>query len=190
MAKLTPYIMSEDARAQAEFYVQALGGEILSVMTHGQLPDASEANKDKVMHLSMVAGGVGFFLCDFGFGTINHGNAVHCMKLGVAGVGIGKDQAVIQQGSIALLHPVQRGQQRGQPFHAVGAEFGGDGLIADALIHRLFMGGLVEGAGIARHIDGGGWFRESHVEDARLIGRQADGEQLGHDWRHLAKIGH
>ncbi|UUZ82899.1 VOC family protein [Paenibacillus sp. P26] len=77
MAKLTPYIMSEDARAQADFYIQALGGEILSVMTHGQLPDASEANKDKVMHLSMVAGGVGLFLCDFGFGTISHGNNVH-----------------------------------------------------------------------------------------------------------------
>ncbi|WP_373692540.1 hypothetical protein [Cohnella silvisoli] len=31
-AQLTPYLMSEDARTQAEAYRQALGGEILSVM--------------------------------------------------------------------------------------------------------------------------------------------------------------
>jgi len=28
----TPYIHSEDARAQAEFYIHALGGEIVSVL--------------------------------------------------------------------------------------------------------------------------------------------------------------
>ncbi|MEF3303285.1 VOC family protein [Paenibacillus sp. GYB003] len=76
-AKLTPYIFSEDAQAQADFYVKALGGEIVSVMTHGQLPDASEALKDKVLHLSMVAAGVSFYMCDIMGGSYAQGNAMN-----------------------------------------------------------------------------------------------------------------
>lgn len=64
MAKLTPYIFSEDARAQAEFYTQALGGEILSILTYGELPEADESLKDKVLHLCVVAGGVQLFMSD------------------------------------------------------------------------------------------------------------------------------
>ncbi|MFE0555863.1 VOC family protein [Paenibacillus sp. NPDC058910] len=64
-AKLTPYIVSTNARAQAEFYIQALGGEVQSVMTHGQLPGAAEEIKDKVMHMVLsVAGGNVLFLSD------------------------------------------------------------------------------------------------------------------------------
>lgn len=77
MAKLTPYIISEDAKAQAEFYTQALGGEILSVITHGQLPDANEAIKDKVMHLSLVAGGTNIFMTDSVFDSISRGNGMY-----------------------------------------------------------------------------------------------------------------
>lgn len=75
MAKHTTYIFSEDARGQAEFYIQAFGGEILSVMTYGQLPDAKEELQDKVIHLSMVAGGVPFYLCD-SFKPVHPGNAI------------------------------------------------------------------------------------------------------------------
>lgn len=75
MAKHTTYIFSEDAKGQVEFYIQALGGEILSVMTHGELPNAKEELKDKVIHLSMIAGGVPFYLCD-GFTPVNPGNAI------------------------------------------------------------------------------------------------------------------
>jgi PhnB protein len=57
MGKLTPYIISENARSQAEFYIQTLGGEILSLMTHEQLMGAQHESKDKVMHLSMVVSG-------------------------------------------------------------------------------------------------------------------------------------
>jgi PhnB protein len=74
MAKFTPYLFSEDARAQAEFYTQALGGEILSVMTNGDLPNSDEALKDKVLHLCVVAGGVQMFMSDFMMGTLNRGN--------------------------------------------------------------------------------------------------------------------
>jgi PhnB protein len=48
-AQLTPYLMSEDARTQAEMYRHVLGGEILSVMTYGQAPGTPEAIKDKVI---------------------------------------------------------------------------------------------------------------------------------------------
>ncbi|OCT11325.1 hypothetical protein A8709_06525 [Paenibacillus pectinilyticus] len=65
MGKLTPYLSTEDARSQAAFYVEALGGEILSVMTHEQLMGAQHQYKDKVMHLSMVvAGGNAIFMSD------------------------------------------------------------------------------------------------------------------------------
>jgi PhnB protein len=64
-AQLTPYLRSEDARAQAELYRQAIGGEIRSVMTYGQMPGTPEALKDKVMHMVItVAGGNALFLSD------------------------------------------------------------------------------------------------------------------------------
>lgn len=77
MAKHTTYIMSEDARAQAEFYAHALGGEILSVMTHGQLPEAREELKDKVVNLSLMAGGINFLMSDSVFEPIIRGNAIN-----------------------------------------------------------------------------------------------------------------
>ncbi|MCA0757349.1 VOC family protein [Paenibacillus sp. N4] len=77
MAKLTPYIFSEDARAQAEFYTQALGGEILSVLTFDQMPGGNESHKDKVMHMSFVAGGINFFMSDSPFESISRGSGMH-----------------------------------------------------------------------------------------------------------------
>jgi PhnB protein len=64
MAKLTPYFYSEDAKVQAGFYVQALGGEIRDQMTYGQAPDTDEAIKDKIIHMSFTAAGVEFFMAD------------------------------------------------------------------------------------------------------------------------------
>ncbi|NOU92431.1 VOC family protein [Paenibacillus sp. LMG 31456] len=81
MAKHTPYIFSEDARSQAEFYTNALGGEIQSIMTFGQLPDANETNKDRILHLSLMAAGVNILMCDSVFEPIQHGNAIHlCLE--------------------------------------------------------------------------------------------------------------
>jgi PhnB protein len=77
MAKHATYFFSEDAKAQAEFYTRALGGEILSVMTYGQLPDSKEEMKDKVVHLSMIAGGVTFLMSDMVFESITHGNSIN-----------------------------------------------------------------------------------------------------------------
>ena len=81
MAKHTTYIMSEDAKAQAEFYTRALGGEILSVMTHGQLPGAKEELKDKVVNLSLMAGGINFLMSDSVFEPVIQGNAINlCLE--------------------------------------------------------------------------------------------------------------
>lgn len=65
-ANLTPYILSEDERAQAGFYAQALGGEIVSVKLLGEMAGAPEHLKDKVMHMVLrVAGENLLFLSDF-----------------------------------------------------------------------------------------------------------------------------
>jgi PhnB protein len=77
MAKHSTYFFSEDARSQAAFYVQVFGGEILSVMTHGDMPGAKEDLKDKVLHLSVMAGGVNFLMCDEAFNPVQHGNNIY-----------------------------------------------------------------------------------------------------------------
>jgi PhnB protein len=64
MAKLYPYIFSEDARKQAEFYAQALNGEIVNVLTFAEAPNMPEELKDKVMHLVLQAAGITFFMAD------------------------------------------------------------------------------------------------------------------------------
>lgn len=64
MAKLTPYFYSDNAVAQAEFYVQALGGEIGHRMTYGQAPGTEPALKDKIIHMEFTAAGVKFFIAD------------------------------------------------------------------------------------------------------------------------------
>lgn len=64
MAKLTPYFYSEDAVTQANFYVEALGGEILHRMTYGEAPGTDPSLKDRIIHMQFVAAGVGFFIAD------------------------------------------------------------------------------------------------------------------------------
>jgi PhnB protein len=72
MAKLTPYFYSHDARAQAEFYVQALGGEIREQMTYGQAPGTDEELKDKIIHMAFTAAGQNFYIADTMHETPGH----------------------------------------------------------------------------------------------------------------------
>ncbi|WP_010273223.1 DUF6597 domain-containing transcriptional factor [Paenibacillus senegalensis] len=65
MEKLTPYIYCEDARKQADFYAKALGGQIASVQTYGDMPNATEETKDKVIHLVLKFGELQLFLADY-----------------------------------------------------------------------------------------------------------------------------
>ncbi|MDR9856366.1 VOC family protein [Paenibacillus sp. VCA1] len=65
MGTLRPFLLSEDARSQAAFYAESLGGEILSVITYGQAAGAEGELKDKVMHLCVtVAEGSSIFMAD------------------------------------------------------------------------------------------------------------------------------
>lgn len=75
MATLKPFLYSEDSKAQAEFYIGALGGEIQSVTTHGEAPEPNDAvkDKDKVMHMCLTAGGVTIFMAD-SLGPLTRGN--------------------------------------------------------------------------------------------------------------------
>ncbi|RIX50140.1 VOC family protein [Paenibacillus nanensis] len=77
MGTLKPYLMSEDARAQAEFYTKALGGEIVSIITHEQAMGAQNDYKHKVMHLCLsVPGGSHIFMAD-AIEPLQHGTGVY-----------------------------------------------------------------------------------------------------------------
>lgn len=56
-AQIHAYLMSENARVQANFYTESLGGEILFLTTFGETPGTPEAMKDKVMHLALSVAG-------------------------------------------------------------------------------------------------------------------------------------
>ncbi|MDQ0232073.1 glyoxalase/bleomycin resistance/extradiol dioxygenase family protein [Metabacillus malikii] len=56
-ATVIPFIMSEDARTQADYYKQVFGGEILAESTFGQVEGTPEEAKDKIMFLSMTIAG-------------------------------------------------------------------------------------------------------------------------------------
>ncbi|MBH0231228.1 VOC family protein [Halobacillus yeomjeoni] len=64
MAKLYPYLFCKDARAQADFYIKSLGGEIESVQTYDEMPDPDPALEGRVMHLVLQAGGIRIFMAD------------------------------------------------------------------------------------------------------------------------------
>jgi PhnB protein len=65
MGTLKPYLLSENARSQAEFYIQSLGGEIVSVTTHEQAMGTQNEFKDKVMHMCIAVAGENYiFMAD------------------------------------------------------------------------------------------------------------------------------
>ncbi|MNB90356.1 hypothetical protein D3C75_374140 [compost metagenome] len=76
MAKLVIYLNCEDARSQAAFYTEALGGEILNMVTYeaGPWSDMPEKDKNKIMHMTFTAGGVLFYACDSTTEPIQRGN--------------------------------------------------------------------------------------------------------------------
>ncbi|SDX95938.1 VOC family protein [Paenibacillus sp. CF384] len=75
MTKLRPYLYCEDAKDQANFYMEALGGEIISQQTYGEMmPGTSEDDKDRVMHLVLQAAGLLFYMADAG--PIHRGNGI------------------------------------------------------------------------------------------------------------------
>lgn len=76
-AKLVPYLMSEDARGQAEFYKKVLSGEILTIKTYGEAPGTPEELKDRVMHMVLsLAGENTLFFSDIFGGQPQHKSVI------------------------------------------------------------------------------------------------------------------
>ncbi|CAM3594737.1 VOC family protein [Marinicrinis lubricantis] len=72
---MNAYLMSKDARRQANFYVEALGGEIQLLTTYGETPGTPEEMKDKVMHMTLTLAGTNTFMLADSFeeATYNRG---------------------------------------------------------------------------------------------------------------------
>lgn len=68
--------MSEDARTQANFYTQSLGGEILFLTTFGETPGTPEVMKDKVMHLAISVAGANTIMMADSFEPINYTRSI------------------------------------------------------------------------------------------------------------------
>lgn len=66
MARLTPGLKCLNAREQAAFYVEALGGEVLSVVTADQVPGMTGGG-DKVAHMAIRVADALLYMDDFPF---------------------------------------------------------------------------------------------------------------------------
>lgn len=72
--RLTPYINLEgNAREAIQFYEQALGAEVLSIMTYGDMPEMSNTFTDDlknlVAHAKLQVGGTELMFSDAPFGS-------------------------------------------------------------------------------------------------------------------------
>lgn len=73
---MNAYLMSGDARSQANYYIEALGGEIQFVSTYGDAPGAPEAMKDKVMHLAITVAGTNSLMLSDVFERVSYNRSV------------------------------------------------------------------------------------------------------------------
>lgn len=71
-AQIHSYLMSEDARGQANFYVESLGGEIQFLTTFGETPGTPEAMKDKVMHMALTVAGTNTLMISDSFEPVSY----------------------------------------------------------------------------------------------------------------------
>lgn len=76
MGALKPYIHSENARTQADFYLQALGGKLMSVGTHGELMGVENEHKDKVMHMCIAVAGENYVFLADAIEPVDSGSAI------------------------------------------------------------------------------------------------------------------
>ncbi|WP_405083026.1 VOC family protein [Paenibacillus chitinolyticus] len=75
-AQIHCYLMSEDARGQANFYVESLGGEIQFLTTFGEAPGTPEAMKDKVMHLALTVAGTNKLMLSDSFEPVSYTRSI------------------------------------------------------------------------------------------------------------------
>ncbi|WP_257351518.1 VOC family protein [Pseudalkalibacillus decolorationis] len=64
--RLTPYlIMDGNAKEAIQFYEQALGAEVLTIVTYGEMPDSTPDDlKNLVAHAKLQVGGTEIMLSD------------------------------------------------------------------------------------------------------------------------------
>ncbi|MGO4547365.1 VOC family protein [Paenibacillus sp. 2TAB23] len=79
-AKMNSYLMSEDARGQADFYIGSLGGEIQFLSTFAETPGIPEAMKDKVMHLALTVAGANTLMISDSFEPVAYNRSI-CLSL-------------------------------------------------------------------------------------------------------------
>ncbi|WP_018759399.1 VOC family protein [Paenibacillus terrigena] len=75
-AQIHAYLMSEDARGQANFYVESLGGEIQSLTTFGETPGIPDAMKDKIMHLALTVADTNTLMMSDSFEPISYNRSI------------------------------------------------------------------------------------------------------------------
>jgi PhnB protein len=76
MAKLYPYLYSNDAKSQARFYAEAFGGEIVGIRTFADVPGMEDSIQDKVMHLTLQMAGLTIFMADSVSEPVHRGNGL------------------------------------------------------------------------------------------------------------------
>lgn len=73
---MNAYLMSKDAKSQANFYIESLGGEIQFMNTYGDASGAPEAMKDKVMHLALTVAGTNSLMLSDAFEPVMYNRSV------------------------------------------------------------------------------------------------------------------
>ncbi|MEK4355871.1 VOC family protein [Paenibacillus sp. FSL M7-1455] len=73
---MNAYLMSKDAKSQANFYIESLGGEIRFMNTYGDASGAPEAMKDKVMHLALTVAGTNSLMLSDAFEPVMYNRSV------------------------------------------------------------------------------------------------------------------
>lgn len=75
-AQVNPYLMSENARSQTNFYVEALGGEIIALTTYGEAPGTPEEMKDRVMHMAISVAGTNTLMMSDSFEPVSGSRSI------------------------------------------------------------------------------------------------------------------
>lgn len=76
MGTLKPFIISEDAKTQAQFYIDSLGGKVMSVITHEEAMGAQHAAKNKVMHMCISVAGENYIFMADSMEPFTHGSGI------------------------------------------------------------------------------------------------------------------
>ncbi|NQX69927.1 VOC family protein [Paenibacillus alba] len=79
-AQVHAYLMSEDARGQANFYIESLGGEIQFLTTFGETPGIPDGMKDKVMHLALTVASTNTLMMSDSFELVSYNRSI-CLAL-------------------------------------------------------------------------------------------------------------